>query len=226
MPSVKMPRKSTDTDMTPFVDIAFLILSFFIMATKFKPKEPVETKIPNSVSSDELPENDAVMVVVDSTDRVFFSILSEKDKSVYDRVLEKIAASRGITFTPTQIANFRGNTAIGVPFSQLPNFLNSDLSEQSKLNDAAPGIPVKDTTNNELIWWIGAAKSVYADKQQPLKYLVKGDGNSKYPAMEAVIAAFKKNDQLKFNLVTSLEGAPANSDLDKYNRRMPAVSIK
>ncbi|HRF18171.1 MAG TPA: biopolymer transporter ExbD, partial [Chitinophagaceae bacterium] len=42
MPSVKIPRKSTDTDMTPFVDIAFLILSFFIMATKFKPPEPVE----------------------------------------------------------------------------------------------------------------------------------------------------------------------------------------
>ena len=76
MPSVKMPRKSTDTDMTPFVDIAFLILSFFIMATKFKPQEPVETKIPNSVSSEELPENDAIMVLVDSTNRVFFSVLS------------------------------------------------------------------------------------------------------------------------------------------------------
>ena len=46
MPSVKMPRKSTDTDMTPFVDIAFLILSFFIMATKFKPPEPVPITTP------------------------------------------------------------------------------------------------------------------------------------------------------------------------------------
>ena len=38
--------------MTPFVDIAFLILSFFIMATKFKPPEPVKVETPGSVSSD------------------------------------------------------------------------------------------------------------------------------------------------------------------------------
>ena len=82
MPSVKMPRKSTDTDMTPFVDIAFLILSFFIMATKFKPPEPVQITTPNSVSSQDLPENDAVLITIDSTNRVFFSVLSEKNKTI------------------------------------------------------------------------------------------------------------------------------------------------
>lgn len=226
MPSVKMPRKSTDTDMTPFVDIAFLILSFFIMATKFKPKEPVETKIPNSVSSEELPADDAVMVLVDSTDRVFFSVLSEKNKDVFNEVLDKISQNRGITFTPQQIQNFRGNSAVGVKFQDLPGFLDKDLSEQNTYNsEEAPGIPVKDTADNQLIWWIGAAKQLYAEKQQALKYLVKADGNAKYPVIEAVIAAFKKNDQLKFNLVTSLENAPINSDLDKYNRRMPASSL-
>ena len=46
MPHVKIAKKSTDTDMTPFVDIAFLILSFFIMATKFKPPEPVKVTTP------------------------------------------------------------------------------------------------------------------------------------------------------------------------------------
>ena len=54
MPSAKIPRRSTDTDMTPFVDIAFLILSFFIMATKFKPPEPVEITTPGSVLSQKL----------------------------------------------------------------------------------------------------------------------------------------------------------------------------
>ena len=61
MPSVKMPRKSTFTDMTPFVDVAFLILSFFIMATKFKPPESVDIKTPGSVLSQELPTHNAVM---------------------------------------------------------------------------------------------------------------------------------------------------------------------
>ena len=65
-------------DMTPFVDVAFLILSFFIMATKFKPQEPVEIVTPNSVSAKELEENDALLVTFDSSGRVFFSVISER----------------------------------------------------------------------------------------------------------------------------------------------------
>ncbi|NOT49699.1 MAG: biopolymer transporter ExbD [Chitinophagaceae bacterium] len=222
MPSVKMPRHSTDTDMTPFVDIAFLILSFFIMATKFKPKEPIQTEIPNSVSAEELPENDAMMVLIDSTNRVFFAVLSEKDKTIPGKVLDKIGSTRQMTFTADQKESFRKAGAVGVPFSQLSSFLDLETEEQAKI--AQPGIPVTDTLDNQLIYWIGAIKQVYAEERRELKYLVKGDGMATYPTIEAVIAAFKRNDQLKFNLVTSLENAPTNSDLDKYNRRMPAKS--
>lgn len=223
MPSVKMPRKSTDTDMTPFVDVAFLILSFFIMATKFKPAEPVEAKIPNSVSSNELPENDAVMVLIDSSNRVFFSVLSEKDKTIKDMVVKRAAELRQITLSNAEVFGFRKTEAVGVPFSKLSALLDMDPSEQNA-GAGQPGIPVLDSTDNQLETWIRASKEVYANMERPLKYLVKGDGNSKYPTIEAVISAFKKNDQLKFNLVTSLENAPANSALDLYNRRMPARS--
>jgi len=82
MPSVKIPKKSTFVDMTPFVDVAFLILTFFIMATKFKPEEPVEIKTPNSVSTKDLPDTDAVQVTFDSTGRVFFSVLAAKDPTI------------------------------------------------------------------------------------------------------------------------------------------------
>ena len=81
MPSVKIPRKSTDTDMTPFVDIAFLILSFFIMATKFKPEEPVKVETPNSVSSKILEENNAMLITIDKDGKVFVNISTPKDKS-------------------------------------------------------------------------------------------------------------------------------------------------
>ena len=80
MPSVKLPKKSTATDMTPFVDVAFLILSFFMLATKFKPPEPVEITTPNSVSTKALPENDAILVTLDSSGRVFFTMRVEKDQ--------------------------------------------------------------------------------------------------------------------------------------------------
>ena len=45
--------------MTPFVDVGFLILFFFIMATKFKPPEPITITTPHSVSAQKLMEKAA-----------------------------------------------------------------------------------------------------------------------------------------------------------------------
>jgi biopolymer transport protein ExbD len=215
MPSVKLPRKSTDTDMTPFVDIAFLILSFFIMATKFKPPEPVEITTPGSVLSQKLPENNAVMMIIDSSNRVFFSVLSEKDKTKFDAIIQGINSSRSLGLTAAEMANFRQTFAVGVPFGGLKQLLALAPAEQNKLRQ--PGIPVLDTVNNELIWWIGEAKKAFAGEK--LNYLIKGDAKSKYPTFEAVISALKKNDEFKYNLVTALDDIPSNSELDKYNRK-------
>lgn len=212
MPSVKLPRKSTDTDMTPFVDVAFLILAFFIMATKFKPPEPVDIRTPKSVSSQELPENDAILITVDSINRVFFSVLAEKNPNILDEVMQGLNTSRNLGLTPAEIQNFRKTIAVGVPFSSLKSFLGMTQADQAKV--AQPGIPVMDTINNELVWWIAESKKAFANNSRPLKYLIKGDGNSKYPAFEAVITALKKNDQFKYNLVTALENAPAGTALD------------
>jgi biopolymer transport protein ExbD len=212
-----MPRKSTDTDMTPFVDIAFLILSFFIMATKFKPPEPVQITTPNSVSAQELPTDDAVLVIIDSSNRVFFSVLSEKNKTIPDQVIQKLNTLRTLNLTNAQMANFKKTNAVGVPFSSLGSLLNVAAEDQGKVTQQ--GIPVLDTLNNELVWWIAASKEVFRDNQRPLKYLIKGDGISKYPVFEAVISALKKNDEFKYNLVTSLENAPSGSPLDIANRK-------
>lgn len=212
MPSVKIPKKSTDTDMTPFVDIAFLILSFFIMATKFKPPEPVEIKTPGSVLSQKLPENNAVMITIDSADKVYFTVLSDKDKTKFDAIINGINTSQNLQLSPAEIQNFRQTFLVGVPFTGLKQLLGTDAKAQALLKQ--PGIPVKDSANNQLIWWIREAKNAFAG--QKLNYLIKGDGKSKYPAFEAVIAALKKNDELKYNLVTSLDDIPSGSELDRF----------
>jgi biopolymer transport protein ExbD len=216
MPSVKMPRKSTDTDMTPFVDIAFLILSFFIMATKFKPPETVTITTPGSVMSQVLPENNAVMISMDSLNRVFFTVLSQKDPTMYTTIIQGINTSQNLGLTPAEMANFKNVYMTGVPFSGLKQLLALDVKEQGKIK--LPGIPVMDSTNNQLIWWIREAKNAFAGKK--LNYLIKGDNNSKYPAFEAVLDALKKNDEFKYNLVTSLDGVPDNSELDKMQKRI------
>src|SRR5215203_535484 len=106
MPSVKIGKKSTDTDMTPFVDIAFLILSFFIMATKFKPPAPVEITTPNSVSTDKLPENDAVLVELDKEGKVYFTMLAEGNPEAKRAVIENLNKARNLGLTEAHIQNF------------------------------------------------------------------------------------------------------------------------
>jgi len=215
MPSVKLPRKSTDTDMTPFVDVAFLILSFFMLATKFKPPEPVEITTPGSVNSQKLPDNNAVMIVVDSANRVFFSVLSEKDKSKFDAIIQDVNSSQSLGLSNAEMANYRQTFAVGVPFGNLKQLLGLDPKAQQTLK--VPGIPVMDSANNQLFWWIAAAKKAFAGEK--LNYLIKGDAKSKYPTFEAVVSALKRNDEFKYNLVTALDDIPSNSELEKYNRK-------
>jgi biopolymer transport protein ExbD len=218
MPSVKIPKKSTFVDMTPFVDVAFLILTFFIMATKFKPPEPVEIKTPNSVSTDALPENDAILVTLDSTGRVFFTMLAEADPQKKMEVIQNLNTTRNLGLTAAEMQNFVSTHAIGVPYNQLKGLLATPVDEQKSIKQ--PGIPL-DTVGGELYYWIRDAVSVNRGKK--INYLVKGDNNAKYPAFKNVLAAFKKNDIYKFNLVTMLEDAPAGTEL--YETRKKASNF-
>ena len=209
MPSVKIAKKSTDTDMTPFVDIAFLILSFFIMATKFKPPEPVEITTPNSVSAGELPQNDAVMVSIDAEDRVFFSVLSEKSVEKFDQIIQEINKTNNLNLSDAEMANFRKTIMVGVPLSKLQSLLRVPADQQKSVQQE--GIPVLDSATNELVRWIAASKNAFAG--QKLTFLIKGDSKSKYPTFEAVVSALKRNEEFKYNLVTSPEDAPGNTEL-------------
>ncbi len=214
MPSVKIAKKSTDTDMTPFVDIAFLILSFFIMATKFKPPEPVEITTPNSVSAGELPQNDAVMVTIDPQDRVFFSVLSEKNVGVFDQIVQEINTSNNLNLSAAEMANFRKTPVIGVPLTKLKSLLAIPAEQQKDVKQE--GIPVLDSATNELVRWVAASKNAFAG--QKLTFLIKGDAKSKYPTFDAVVSALKRNEEFKYNLVTAPEDAPANSELGILRR--------
>ncbi len=209
MPKHNIAKKSTDTDMTPFVDIAFLILSFFIMATKFKPAEAVPITTPNSVSSQKLPENDAVMISIDKDDKVYFSIMAQKDPQLARDIIKAAAQARNIPVTDAQVAGYFPGDMIGVPFNKLGAFLA--LPADQKKTYVQEGVPVKDSANNELYYWIAASRSVFAG--QKLTYLIKGDNVSKYPAFKAIIDALKKNDEQKYNLVTMPEGAPTGTEL-------------
>jgi biopolymer transport protein ExbD len=200
--------------MTPFVDVAFLILSFFMLATKFKPPEPVEITTPNSVSTEKLKENDALMAQVDKTGRVFFTIISTSAQ-YKKQIIDNLDKTRNLGLTETEKNHFVNSGPIGVPFSQLKGFLKYAPADQSKVNQ--PGIPVQDSATNELVYWIRDAVNVMAGRK--LDYMIKGDNNSKYTDFKNVISAFKRNDIYKFKLVTSPEETPVGTDLYKEQNK-------
>ena len=64
MPAPKKRRIPVKIDMTPMVDIAFLLLIFFMSTTVFKKPEEVSVQIPNSHSANTLPETGIVVITV------------------------------------------------------------------------------------------------------------------------------------------------------------------
>jgi len=210
MPSVKIKKHAPENDMTPFVDVAFLILSFFMLATKFKPEEPVEVTTPNSVSSQALPEKDALMISIDKDGRVFVSMDNPQSRQL---LIENMNQTRNLGLGPAEIKNFINAPSVGVPFSQLKGLLSLDQEELStkEVFKKQPGIPCSDTTGGELYYWVRDALSAYSGKK--LNLLIKADNGAKYPQFKNVLNAFKKNDQNKFLLVTAPEDAPAGTAL-------------
>ncbi|TCJ14420.1 biopolymer transporter ExbD [Flaviaesturariibacter flavus] len=208
MPSVKIPRKSTDTDMTPFVDVAFLILSFFMLATKFKPPEPVEITTPNSVSTEKLADKDAVMVSWDKEGRVFFDLVTTDPQVKYD-LISNLNKTRNLGLSEAEMQRYKVSGPLGVPFTGLKQILSYAPADQAKVRQ--PGIPVKDSATNELAYWVRDAVTLMSGRQ--VQYMIKGDNSSKYPDFKNVLSAFTRNDIYKFKLVTSPEEAPVGSPL-------------
>jgi len=74
MPKHKKRRLGTRIDMTPMVDVAMLLLTFFMMTTQFKPPEDVEVIIPASHSEFKLPESHIMMVYVTKEGKIYLGV--------------------------------------------------------------------------------------------------------------------------------------------------------
>lgn len=211
----KIPRKSTWVDMTAFVDVAFLILSFFMLATKFKPPEVIKIENPKSVSSENQPDKDVFKVSFDAEGRVFVSFSADPDgKEKAQGLAQQLSKQKGLNLSNAQISNFVRFSVggIGVPVAQLPSFLTLTDDQYKQLKQ--PGIPVQDSANNQLNDYLNALLTSTGGRK-PANVMLNGDNGTKYPYFKNVLAAFKKNGIFSFKLITSLEGVPSGTPLYK-----------
>ncbi|MBI4429430.1 MAG: biopolymer transporter ExbD [Ignavibacteriales bacterium] len=73
----KKGRVGIKMDMTPMVDVAFLLLTFFMLTTTFKPAEEVQIDLPSSNSEFKLPESDILMITISKDGRIFMGVDSQ-----------------------------------------------------------------------------------------------------------------------------------------------------
>src|ERR1700677_1948125 len=162
MPRAKIPRKSTTIDMTAMCDVAFLLLSFFILATKFKPPEALSVTTPSSVYTKIVLDKNVVMVILDHAGKVYFEVGSA-NTTEKQAIINTINTQHNLGLTENDKKAFYANPTayIGVPFSQLKSLLDKGSDPSVIKGIAMPGIPTQDSTNNELRDWIAAAVAAF-----------------------------------------------------------------
>ncbi|MDX2194944.1 MAG: biopolymer transporter ExbD [Cytophagales bacterium] len=198
MPKVKIKRKGVSLDMTAMCDVGFLLLTFFILTTKFKPNEAITVDTPTSISQTKLPETDIMLIQVSKEGRVFFGIDGQ-----YNRVamLEKVAGEKGLQFTDRQKKAFSLMDSFGVPLSGLNSYLNMEPAERAKVEQT--GIPC-DSLTNELQSWVLQGR--YSNPK--IRIAIKGDKGADYKVIKNVINTLQDQNINRFNLVTGLEAKP------------------
>ncbi|MEO7522751.1 MAG: biopolymer transporter ExbD [Ferruginibacter sp.] len=211
MPKVKIPRKSTNVDMTAMCDVAFLLLTFFILATKQKPPEVLAVSTPSSVSTKAAPDK-SILITMTAEGKVFLTLGDDTKKSL---IIDNFNTSKGLQLSAGELAKLKKSEFIGFPANKLKSAMSS---AEVIAPERMEGIPVLDSAHNELVDWMRAVTDAYKgmdQKELEKMLLVKGDNAALYPVFKQVKQAFKRNQIFKFRIVTSSKDVPKGSELER-----------
>lgn len=206
MPKVKPHRTSPSLDMTPMVDLAFLLVTFFMLTTKFAPEEVVIVDTPSSTSEIKLPESNVIRLLIDKDKRVFFGLESDKARAL---LLDRMGAKYGVSFTEKQKRAFGGLNSFGVPVQQLGSLLNMSTEQRKEVKQ--PGL-LSEADTVQLIDWVMTARQANMDAiKKPTFIAIKGDNDADVATVRRVIQLLQNKNINRFNLITDLENKPVVS---------------
>lgn len=206
MAKVKMSKKATSIDMTAMCDVAFLLLTFFILTATAKAPEALPVDTPSSTVQTKLPETGLVMLTVgksEGKEQVFYGM---KDRAIRSGALDYMAQKYKVEFTDKEKEQFALVEEFGVPIEELKGLLELKASDRVK-KGVQSGIPC-DSINNQLQDWIQGARQANIDNggTKELQFAIKGDAKELYPQIKKVMDILQDQKINSFNLVTGLRG--------------------
>ncbi|OQX93002.1 MAG: hypothetical protein B6D58_00110 [candidate division Zixibacteria bacterium 4484_95] len=110
----KRPKRriGISIDMTPMVDIAFLLLIFYMTTTQFKPPEKEHVTLPSSHSEIKVPDAGLISITVNKQNEIFVEYIT-KDKKTGDIIRESPEVTlRTLNFELTKARVRLGNPII------------------------------------------------------------------------------------------------------------------
>jgi biopolymer transport protein ExbD len=221
MPKIKMPKGTPSIDMTPMVDLAFLLVTFFMLTASFRNAEPVTVETPSSISDKIIPEN-ILMVTLDKDGRVFFNLSdAEARKEMLNEMLQKYK----IGLSEEKIEEFSFMSTFGCTMQELPAYMNTEAAKRASF--PTKGIP-SDSTKNELLDWLSFAATAAGNTGRTAfeeaklkggepkmedfkpKFILRVDSKTLYKDAQVVIDVFRELNLNNLNFVTSAEAIPVN----------------
>ncbi|MCZ2101015.1 MAG: biopolymer transporter ExbD [Chitinophagales bacterium] len=197
MAKAKIARKSTTIDMTAMCDVGFLLLTFFILTTKFRPQEVTQIDLPASTAQFPLPDINVMKFDISKDGKIFFGL---DDQPTRMALLERIEEEYKFDLNDDQRKAFKVMELWGIDINDLPAFLAMDATARGHYEQ--PGLKI-DSTEFEgehqvenLITW-----SRYANPE--LRIAIKGDKSTSYKSFDLLIQTLQRCKVNKFNIITT-----------------------
>ena len=196
MARVKPKRRGPSMDLTAMSDMAWLLLTFFILTSNFREPEVVPVVTPTSVSNEKMASENMMIIKIDGKGKFLFG-LEEKDRIP---TLERMGEKYGVNFTDAEKNAFKSIVEFGVPMNEMRNYLNQNSDKQQSHHTGIP-LDTIPTKNQELIDWVFEAKEVNPD----IFLAIKGYQKSEYKEFKTLIQQLQEKNMNKFQLITSQE---------------------
>ncbi len=198
--AVKTSKKAASIDMTAMCDVAFLLLTFFILTATTKIPEALPVDTPQSTVQTKLPETDLATITI-GKGKVFYDL---KGREVRKRALELMGQKYNVTFSEDDKDKFALMEGFGVPIQSLKQIIDMKAADRSKAGQ--PGVP-KDSLDNQLAQWVQNSRLANIElNQKELQIAIKGDAKEEYPAIRKVMDILQDQKINSFSLVTGLRG--------------------